>query len=71
MTRFFRDYNDNSEQTISEAASFLKRVPRRQGRNQSLEEVADVMKIFDDKFKKHPDHLNLITRKKYDDMTPQ
>lgn len=69
MTRFFRDREDTSSRTITEAASFLNRKPKRQGGNYTIEESA--LDIFDDKFKKHPNHLNLITRKNYNDMTPE
>lgn len=46
MTRFFRDYSDTSSETISEAASFLNRKPKRQGSNQSLDEVVTSAKSF-------------------------
>lgn len=63
---FFREYKDTSKNTIAEAASFLNRKPARQGTNQSLEES-----VFDEKFKRHPDHMNIMTRKKYSDLSSE
>ena len=67
MTHFFKKYEDTSEDAIARAAALLNRKPARQGSNQRIEE--SVLNIFDDKFKRHPDHLNIMTRKKYDDLS--
>jgi hypothetical protein len=55
---FFREYKDTSKDTITEAAEFLNRKPARQGSNQRIEESA-----FDDKFKRHPNHLEIMLKK--------
>jgi hypothetical protein len=69
MTKFFREYQDTSSTTIAEAAAFLNRKPARQGSNQYLEEAST--DVFDANFKRHPDHMNIMLRKKYEDLSPE